>query len=161
MLLMKLQCWCEILMWLLPDDVTTGAASWLLSLMWDAHSMGWKEWGDWLVLWSQLAMFIIVIDYPVPLISLSHSSSDWSDGWPDLQLMSLIHSSLLNYNWIVIWLILITSMVFLTVTDWLILNVTPLIIVTQICCTHKSSFWMGLSVGWQLMLMIFLLCKNI
>ena len=95
-------------MWLLPDDVTTGAGSWLLSLIWDAHSMDWKESGDWLVLWSQLAMFIIVIDYPVPLIdSSSHSSSDWSDGLPDLQLMSLIHNSLLNYNWIVMWLILV------------------------------------------------------
>ena len=75
--------------------------------------------------------------------------------------MSPIHSSLLNYNWMVMWLLLITSMIFLEVTDWSIFKVIHLIIVTQICCTHKSSFWMGLSVGWQLMLMIFLLCKNI
>ena len=81
MLLMKLQCWCGILMWLLPDDVTTGAASWLLSLMWDAHSMGWKEWGDWLVLWSQLAVFIIVIDYPLPFIDYFISQFLWLIRW--------------------------------------------------------------------------------
>ena len=153
MLLMTLQCWCEMLMWLLPDDATSGAAPWLLPLMWDSQH-GLKRVSDWLVLWSQLAIFVIVNDYPVSLIdwfisqflwlirwlarspvdeSYSQQSSElqlkscdwfWSDGWPGLQLKSPIHSSLLNYNWIVMWLIFIT---FLKFTDWLNLNVTHLI----------------------------------
>ena len=95
------RCWCDCyqMMWVLGC---------LLVAVTDVgcSQLGLKRVG-WLISHfevSQQCLLLLLITQCLWLISSSHSSSDWSGGWPNLQLMSLIHSSHLNYNWIVMWL---------------------------------------------------------
>ena len=161
MLLMRLQCWCEVLMWLPPDDVTAGSASWLLSLMWDVVTdVGCCHWCrlkvvGWLISPLKFASNVYYC-YCLPSVLIDQfisqflwlirwfASSPFDESYSQQSAELQLNSHVIDFD---------NSVIF-PQSYWLI-------IVTQIYCTHKSSFWMGLSVGWQLMLMIFLLCKNV
>ena len=85
MLLLKLQCWCDCyqMMWVLGC---------LLVAVTDVgcSQLGLKRVG-WLISHfevSQQCLLLLLITQCLWLISSSHCFSDWSGGWPDLQLMS-------------------------------------------------------------------------
>ena len=126
MLLMRLQCWCEVLMWLLPAEVTPGAASWLLSLMWDVVTdVGCCHWCrlkvvGWLIsplkfssnvyycYWLPSA-FDWSVHLTVPLIDqMVCQLSSW---WVLQQSSELqLNSHVIDFD---------NSLIFLKVTDWL------------------------------------------